>query len=73
MVIFTEHNEVIMSLDDMRKMIRYCYNSGNEDCKNHPNVPVDWRCEFMERFLEEILKKTQQVPELSQWKGEKVK
>ena len=52
MITFTEHNEVIMSVSDMRNLIRLAYTRGYNDKENHPEVGGIFGCETTVRVLE---------------------
>jgi hypothetical protein len=53
MIIFTEHNEVVMSVDDMRTIIRHLFDRGWETRDEHPEIPKTFAGEHDLKIFED--------------------
>lgn len=62
MIIFTEHNEVVMSVSDMRELIRTAYFEGFDRSEGIREIPASLMVERTVAEMEKYMRQTQHVP-----------
>jgi hypothetical protein len=58
MATFTEHNEVIVKVDELRDIIRRAYTAGAIEKQEHPALPITFIVETYLRAEERLLRRT---------------